>query len=68
MLRVTAEAGPGAGVTAEAVECALMTVHHVAHSRNDERTLDLAPARIVAPGTLSKGRPKTNRIVDRRDR
>ncbi len=66
VLRVTVEAAEGAAPPRDMVERALLGISNVGHSCTVERTLDIGPVEVARPGTLSAGRPKTNRIIDRR--
>lgn len=65
-LRVTVEHdGEGTGLR-DAVVKALLTIREIRDGCEDSRTIVIDRFEVVPPGTLSAGRPKSNRIVDRR--
>ncbi|HUU43190.1 MAG TPA: AMP-binding protein [Planctomycetota bacterium] len=67
VLHLAVETGAPAGVARETLVDALLSVPMVRTAHRVERTLDFGRLEAVPPGTLSDGRPKTDRIVDRRD-
>ena len=68
LLHLRVEANGDAPPTRDMLVDALLSVTNIAVSHRTERTLDFGRMEVVSPGALSEGRPKTNRIVDHRQK
>lgn len=66
VLRFTLESERPVADLAPLLTAALMTNHSLATSVNHSRILSIGRIECVPPGTLSHGRPKAVRIIDRR--
>lgn len=66
MLHLTVETATPGDHLPDRLRDALMTIEHVRHNVERRGHVVFGALAAVAPGTLSKGRRKTVRIVDKR--